>query len=302
MKLVLTAFMALVPAVLAQDSPEVIKRVQIRADRMTAAAGATFAYVAGELVGGNPVKGAPYSAQAVTETSQTLADGNHISHSSSSMIYRDSLGRERREQSIAAIGMWKAQGDPPQIVMISDPVAGVNYELNPKTRTAHKMPVPSLPPGMAKATAGPGVPNMIYHAAPFELPLPPPSTGAGPQVMIFKGNVDSGSASAPKTEDLGTETVEGVLAQGTRTTVTIAAGEIGNERPLDIVSERWYSPDLKVTVMSKQTDPRSGETIYRLTQINRSEPLHSLFEVPADYTLVDSPVMSFGTVQAKPEE
>ena len=84
-------------------------------------------------------------------------------------------------------------------------------------------------------------------------------------------------------EDLGTQVIEGLVATGTRTTTTIAAGSIGNEQPILIVSEQWFSPDLKVLVMTKHSDPRSGETIYRLTNIVQAEPARSLFEVPADY-------------------
>ena len=84
------------------------------------------------------------------------------------------------------------------------------------------------------------------------------------------------------------QTIEGVAAEGTRTITTIPAGQIGNERDINIVSERWMSPDLGVLVMSKRSDPRMGETVYKLTNVNRSEPAHSLFEVPADYTVTDA--------------
>jgi hypothetical protein len=88
-------------------------------------------------------------------------------------------------------------------------------------------------------------------------------------------------------EDLGTQTVEGVNAVGTKTTITIPAGQIGNERAIEIVDERWFSQDLQTFVMTRHTDPRAGETLYRLTNISRTEPDHSLFEVPSDYTLRD---------------
>ena len=81
--------------------------------------------------------------------------------------------------------------------------------------------------------------------------------------------------------------MEGVTVEGTKTTVTIPAGEIGNELPINVVSERWFSPDLKVLVMSRQSDPRFGETTYRLTNINRTEPSPDLFEVPADFKVFD---------------
>jgi len=86
-------------------------------------------------------------------------------------------------------------------------------------------------------------------------------------------------------ESLGKQVIEGIPVEGTRSTITIEAGKMGNELPIQIVSERWYSPELQVVVMSKHTDPRMGETVYRLTNINRSEPAHSLFEIPADYKL-----------------
>ena len=88
-----------------------------------------------------------------------------------------------------------------------------------------------------------------------------------------------------KTEDLGTQTIARVSAQGTRYTRTIPAGQIGNEKPIVIVSEHWYSTDLQMVVMSKRSDPRFGETTYTLTNIQRTEPAASLFTVPADYTV-----------------
>jgi hypothetical protein len=95
-------------------------------------------------------------------------------------------------------------------------------------------------------------------------------------------------------EELGKQNIEGVEAEGTRTTVTIPAGEIGNERAIEIVSERWYSPELQLVVMTRHSDPRSGETTYKLTNINRSEPAKSLFEVPADYTIKEGPTSAKG--------
>jgi hypothetical protein len=98
------------------------------------------------------------------------------------------------------------------------------------------------------------------------------------------------SDEAAKTESLGTQVIEGVEAQGTRTRTVIGAGEIGNERPIEIVSERWYSPELQVVVKSLHSDPRLGETTYRLTGLSRGEPDRSLFEVPADFKVSDEPI------------
>jgi hypothetical protein len=79
--------------------------------------------------------------------------------------------------------------------------------------------------------------------------------------------------------------IEGVAAEGTKTTLTIPEGAIGNERPIDVVTESWYSPQLKTTVMTKTTDPRSGETVYSLKNIRLEEPAANLFTVPADYSI-----------------
>jgi hypothetical protein len=87
---------------------------------------------------------------------------------------------------------------------------------------------------------------------------------------------------------LGRQTIEGVPADGTRTTMTIAAGQMGNEQPIQIVTERWYSPDLQMEVLSKRTDPRMGETVTRLANISRAEPPSSLFDLPADYKVSDA--------------
>jgi hypothetical protein len=86
-------------------------------------------------------------------------------------------------------------------------------------------------------------------------------------------------------EDLGEQTIEGILAKGARTTTTIPAGTLDNEQPIRIVSEEWFSSDLQVLVMTRHSDPRVGETTYRLVHLTRTEPDKSLFELPAGYTI-----------------
>jgi hypothetical protein len=251
------------------------------ATTVAAAAGNTFLFVGGQLFNGKPVKGQPYSAEAVTETTQTLADGNRIVNRSSSTIYRDSEGRERREESIGKLGAWSAQGEPAKVVFISDPVAGFSYTLHAEDHTAEKMPAPMA---LVKGAGGPTATmrNFVVHANNGSEVVPP---------VTFERRGIAESASSTKTEDLGQQTIEGVVAQGTRTTAVIPAGQIGNERDINIVSERWFSQELGVVVMTKQSDPRSGETVYKLTNVNRNEPQHSMFEVPADYTVNDSGAM-----------
>ena len=215
---------------------------------------------------GRVVKGAPYSATATTETTQTLPDGNRIHQIASSNLYRDSAGRTRREQSLNGLGSLAADGNLPQVVFINDPVEGVSYSLNPSSRVAQKAPERAW--GMA------GPPPRGPDRA-----MPPLAGSPGMRGPRGPGR----AAMESKTESLGSQTFEGVVAQGTRTITTIPAGRIGNEQPIQIVSERWYSPDLQLVVMSKQSDPRSGETVYRLSNISRSEPPPSMFAVPADY-------------------
>jgi len=88
-----------------------------------------------------------------------------------------------------------------------------------------------------------------------------------------------------KTESLGSKVIEGVQAEGKRSIETIPAGRMGNERPIDIINETWYSPELQMVVMSKHSDPRSGDVVYTLTNIQRAEPDPSLLQVPGDYQL-----------------
>jgi hypothetical protein len=242
----------------------------------------TFNFVAGQLVSGPPVKGAPYSAEAVNETIQTLADGNRIVQRTTAMQYRDADGRERREET-SAMGA----------IFITDPVAGARYTLHPENRTAEKGPLAAL---ALSQTAGKDV--FFYSGVPAGGRGPvtiavgraaaagrggPPEAGirlnGAPLALVAGGAKDA------KTEQLGKMYIEGVQAEGTRTTTTIPAGDIGNERPINIVDERWYSPDLQMTVMTKHSDPRMGETNFALKSVNRSSPPPTLFEVPSDYTV-----------------
>jgi hypothetical protein len=241
---------------------------------------------------GKVVKGAPYSAEAVTESIRTLGDGNKIKHKNTASVYRDSEGRTRRDQELGAVGPWAMPGEPQQTVFINDPVAGVNYVLDPRTRTARKMP-----PFRISLSRGEGS-NVVAGSAPkvrvnverdvFTAPAPPPPHGAGggQPIEMFRVSADPNNR---KTESLGKQMVEGVEAEGTRTTLTIPAGEIGNEQAIQIVMEKWYSPELKAVIMSRHNDPLVGETVYKLTNINRGEPARSLFEVPGDYTIKEMP-------------
>jgi hypothetical protein len=100
----------------------------------------------------------------------------------------------------------------------------------------------------------------------------------------MRKNADANS----KIESLGRQTIEGVAADGRRVTMTIASGEMGNDQPIQIVTETWFSPDLQTIVYSKRSDPRSGDTTTRMVNINRSEPVRNLFDPPADYKVIEA--------------
>ena len=236
-----------------------------------------------------PVTGAPYSAEAVTDVVQHLADGNRIVRQNKAQISRDGQGRTRREQGFAMFGplVNGPRGNEMRNVQISDPTTGTMVMLDLNSRTAHKMPgAPRMMMGNRIAAGGANT-NAGVKVEKFEFAVPP-SHGASGGVMFNRVEaISTMPGETPVVESLGTQFMEGVAVEGTRTTLTIPAGQIGNELPINVVSERWFSPDLKVLVMSRQSDPRFGETTYRLTNINRSEPSPQLFEIPADFTVID---------------
>ena len=207
----------------------------------------SFSFVSTEMRNGHKtVKGAPFSATSETEFTQTLANGSKITRKSVALMYRDGEGRTRRDQTLNHVGPFATSEDAPQMIFISDPVAGASYMLNPRNRTLRKM----------SSRGGP----------PPDRPEPRVPTEAD-----------------AKTEALGKQIIEGIEAEGTRSVITIPVGKVGNDQPLEIVSERWYSPVLQEVIVSKHNDPRYGVNTYRLKNINRNEPSTSLFQPPADY-------------------
>jgi hypothetical protein len=268
--------------------------------------------------------GAPYAADSVTESVQVLSDGNRIARKTTTKIYRDSDGRTRREQlstagevqsvsisdpvagsmyvlnpaaktahrngvimtsptGFASAGV--ASGSSGNVTAVRTPEGGTRVTVSEasaegvRRREVETQAVTAAEAGgggRGGATAGTYAGTVVYPAEGMSLPRSVAPSGFG----SVGGTVNK--------EDLGSQVIEGLVATGTRTTTTIAAGSIGNEQPILIVSEQWFSADLKVLVMTKHSDPRSGETIYRLTNIVQAEPARSLFEVPADYTLKDA--------------
>lgn len=282
------------------------------------------------------VKGAPYSAVEVNESSQVLADGTRIHRENQTMVYRDGEGRVRRET--------------PEQITIMDPVARTTYFLNPKNQTAVKSPLMTQhvflktttgPGGSVQTTSETAVVSVKSNDGPVPVTI---DIKGGDTVSMQGGNVayerhvmvngepvdpatfdlaqekmrqakaarDNGDVMADKAaldklkaeklataaakasvrkeppgESLGTQTIEGVQAQGTRSTETLDTGAIGNDRPIQIVNERWYSPDLQTMVMTRHSDPRSGDQIFKLVNITRGEPGADLFQVPTNYQITE---------------
>jgi hypothetical protein len=255
---------------------------------------------------GKTVKGAPYSGLEVSESTQMLADGTRIHNGSQTQVYRDSEGRLRRET--------------PNEITIWDPVANASWVLNPKNQTARKLPMGNFvytttrtPNGelstyvmrsdekglrsidesriVEQKIVGPREPDVAKMKAELDAQMrqlgpggPVTVAAAGPNAEVRRVMVRQ----PMKSESLGKRTIEGVPAEGTRMSATIETGAIGNDRPIQSVTERWFSPELQTVMLLRTTDPRTGEESFKLVNVNRSEPAAYLFQVPAGYQVIDA--------------
>ena len=303
----------------APPAPPRVVAVEER-DRMAIeqAAGLGGRYVVGVEMRVTTAK--PYSAEAVTESLQVLGDGNRIAKKSVTRVYRDNDGRTRREQM--------AESGQPTSITISDPVGGLSYTLDPQTKVAFQAGAVRAPSAIAPsgygsgggtggrggAVAVAGVPTVAVArsaASPTETPAQRDErlrqSEQARAARIEQAETSQAAASHSKQvvelaasgrgqtsrENLGEQMIEGVRATGTRNTTIIPAGSpIGNVNEIRVVSEQWFSPDLEVLVMTRHSDPRVGETIYRLTNIVRAQPDPNLFSVPPDYKIQSRSVRS----------
>ena len=298
---IVAALPAMVLAAWAQDDPATRPTIQqyviqdqlkqleadmkrIVAERATVAAG---------MVMGPTVKGAPYSAVEVTESTQVLGDGNRIHNESQTTVYRDGEGRVRRET--------------PDAITIWDPVANTSYMLDPKAQTARRMPLGKAvysftagKPGSAttQMTLGSGTAQVMESAGGFVVtssdalpPPPPPPGGVSPKMVVRTATAGRGGVAygfqRGTPESLGQQVIEGVKADGTRMTNTIPAGAIGNDREIQSTSESWYSTELQTLIKSSHSDPRTGDETFRLTNVSRVEPAAYLFQIPAGYQVLE---------------
>jgi hypothetical protein len=263
------------------------------------------------------MKGAPYSAETVIESSQTLVDGNRINRKTTGRVYRDGEGRTRREddREFSALGPNGPVAGRMTSISIVDPVAGFSYSLDPENKIAWRTPVGAAANIVGKVEAAAVEERRKQEAEKMaslsdedkaklkakiveeaaqagaereKMAMPAVAGGAGGRgVMIARGGTPAGGG-AVTAGPLEHKVIEGIAVDGRKTTTTIPAGTIGNEQPIVITSEEWRSPDLNVLVMTKHADPRTGESTYRLQNIVRAEPDRSLFMVPADYQVKDT--------------
>jgi hypothetical protein len=242
-------------------------------------------FFSAEMAGaGEVVTAAPYTATATTESTQVLADGNKIVNKTSSFVARDSQGRTRRETDLHRIGTM--QVDSPKTVFINDPTAHTQYIFTPGGEATKVIR------SQGSWKEGPQIIDLQGN----DLRNGKSERRVNQKVIV---NVQGAhevqqvkeSSEQVKHEDLGTQTIEGVSAQGKRETVTIPAGEIGNERPIEIVTETWFSPELHTMVLRKHSDPRLGDSTYRLTDMKRNEPDASLFQPPAGTKVLVEPML-----------
>jgi hypothetical protein len=264
---------------------------------------------------GKPVKGAPYSAEVVSERQQNLADGNQVASKTSSLSYRDSAGRTRQE-------MRDPKGEV-VTVTIHDPVDSATYVLNPRNKTATKIVINKeigkaaaeaararieqlrkegkLPAGerreiIIRQFEGAEGEAKSHGAEAAALRIESLRMGALPNGRDLAARLapltgalgDMKWARNATTRDLGTREIEGVKAEGKLRSYEIPAGEVGNRNAIVVSDESWYSPELQVTLLSKHSDPRAGDTTYRVASLKREEPAAALFTVPSDYTVKDA--------------
>lgn len=206
-------------------------------------------FIAAELrFGDKLIQGHPFSAETVIEDTRRLYDGTAVTKSMKGAIYRNTAGSTRREQPmemIAGVQISGADGRPQNMVFINDFAAKTQTFLDVNNKLARTHPI-----GDGPRPEGPGGP------------------------VAKEGE---------KSESLGSKTIDGVKVEGTRMTFEIPAGHLGNDKPIEVLTENWFSPELGVIVMSRHVDPIAGEHIFRLTNIRLGEPSSDLFTVPQGY-------------------
>jgi hypothetical protein len=221
----------------------------------------------------NGTPGSPFSAEVLEETDKFLADGNHIHRESQGRIFRDSQGRIRTENEF---GNFSSAGDPQMFITISDPVEQRFIHLDPEHKTATIT-------GFGTRSLNQGTVRPPQPTVDGAQPLRPATANTG---VVLRA---AGPTRTLSEEDLGTTQIEGFTANGKRHILTMAAGAMGNDKPIVTTSERWFSPDLKTDLVNSSENPESGKHVRRLLNIQIGDPDPMLFQVPADFTVKGNP-------------
>jgi hypothetical protein len=261
------------------------------------------------------VLGAPYCADAAHETVHVLADGNRIVQRQSSRQCRDGQGRTRQEITTP---------DGRVRVYLRDPIAHEAWMLDADRKLAVRLDAPRIPASPSGEPRvwdrvigwGHGVGERIRQtfrsssdaAQPQPLPMPVPEGAPLPLEPGVHGGPMAGlpmpialharllGPRGPGTTTLlPGETMEGLRADGKRTVWTIEAGRIGNEKPITVINEVWSSPELGITLRTRDIDPVVGEANFRVQNVARGEPDAQLFKVPAEFAKVSPPALAMRT-------
>lgn len=203
-----------------------------------------------------PVAGAPFSAEVERDTMQALKDGSRLQRRTVNTIARDSQGRIRNERH-EVLASTSTRKPILYSVHLYDPDTRVSTILNP-----------------------------LSHIATQRTLERPPSTEPPSEVWLRK---DGPRITNPhmKVQDLGLSVIEGLDVHGFRTILTVPAEDSGTSRPVVVTSEYWYSEELRIDLLTKHSDPRSGDLTITVKQINPNEPNPELFAIPPDYKLLD---------------
>lgn len=195
------------------------------------------------------VPGLPFSAKAELETVNQLQNGTLITHKTYNLIARDGQGRTRNE---ARNWMDPPTDAEPQLTRVElyDPATKLRTNLYPLTKIARQWPL--------------GTPGPVAAPSPQSAPAKPETAR----------------------EEIGTDTIEGLPVRGVRVSQTYPAGSLGNDRPITVVTESWYSQELRINLLTKRSDPRYGEQTVRVTELVRQEPDAAMFAIPDEYKLL----------------
>ncbi len=270
-------------------------------------------------LGAQPVKGKPLFVEYITEHRQSFTDGNHIARATHSRLYRDGHGRIRRESELSVPGLPSGAASA-SFVTVADHQTGYGFVLNPQEMVAHRYELNRPAPSYVARLSAQSGPNHLMPGG----DNPPPSdshwnlhnfirrmhlsessnlggNARGPASGVVGEEagytapppmrIEQPFLAAPnpvRTENLGEQVMLGYKVKGTRVITTLPAGQIGNDRPIDIVSEQWFSSELELVMRSLHRDPWAGEFTTTVTHLDRGEPSAELFDVPAGYKVVDA--------------